>query len=210
MKEYNVTVTCTEQMLASSPCQKDVYNDWIIKKAKEHASVNMTDEKVKEELETLPDEKLEEKGWSVFHGDDKGLFLFEYHLRGFIKEAAQAVIGKGAVPAFKSKIDRWLFVSPRRLYLYGLDGEHILKPHGCLERPIRVMTMQGPRVSVKRSDYLDAGTGFTAKITVLPLGEKELTKEVISQCLDYGQYSGFGEWRTGGYGRFTYTLEDVV
>jgi hypothetical protein len=48
-----------------------------------------------------------------------------------------------------------------------------------------------------------------AQIKVLPLGVRELTKDVITECLDYGAMSGLGEWRTGGYGRFEYTLEDV-
>jgi hypothetical protein len=196
--QYKLRITLTEDLLASSPANKDVYKQFIESKAREQKP---------DELETLPADSREEIGWSVFHSDQEGILLFEYHLKGFIKEAAQAVVGKSGLTAFKSKIDRWMFVRPRTLHLMNPDGTPVMERHGVVERPIRAMTMQGPRVSLKRSDMVKSGVYFDAIIEVLELGEKELNEGLIRKCLDYGKYCGLGEWRGGGYGRFRYELE---
>ena len=128
--------------------------------------------------------------------------MFDYKVRGFLKEAAAAVTGRTGLTAYKSKIDRWLFVLPRRIYMTNGVGQIIAEPQGALERPIRAMTMQGPRVSVKRSDLVREGARMSFRLVVLPLGERELTRERIGSWFDYGQWTGMGEWRTGSYGRF--------
>ena len=213
MSEYHLKIVLTEPMLATSPANPEVYKEFIASRKKSETDAELP----KDEIETLPAEKQELTGWSVFHRDDAGLFIFDYHIRGFLKEAATSVIGKDkekeneagvkGVSAVKSKIDRWLFVTPRRIYLHHAGNGAILsKPDEPLERPIRAMTMQGPRTSLKRSDTVAAGTWLEANILVLPLGERELNSKLIHQCLAYGQFMGLGEWRTGSYGRFNYTL----
>ena len=209
MQNYDLTIETTEKLLASSPANPEVYKQYIASRKR--------DELPQDEINTLPADEQERVGWSVFHSDETGLFLFEYHVKGFLKEAARTVTGK-LVTALVSKIDRFLFVVPRRLYM-GNGAGIIQKPHGVEERPIRAMTMQGPRVSLKRSDYVDIGTKLSCRVTVLKDSEfraaknKELEPsdpfdmhDLLSSWLDYGQYMGLGEWRTGGYGRFTYTL----
>jgi hypothetical protein len=201
MSEYNVNITLTEPMLATSPANPSVYTEFIASKKQ--------GESPSDELSTLPADKRELTGWSVFHKDDKGLFIFDYHLRGFLKEAAAAVVDKDkdkGVPAVRSKIDKWLFVFPRRLYLYNASDQYIVKPDDINERSIRAMTMQGPRTSLKRSDIVNAGSWFQATIKVLPLGERELNANLLRSCLNYGEFTGLGEWRTGSYGRFKYEL----
>jgi hypothetical protein len=199
VSEYKLKIIFTEPMLASSPANPEVYKEFIASRKQ--------DELPKDEMETLPADKQELAGWSVFHRDDNGLFVFDYHVRGFLKEAAISMVGKDkdkGVPAVRSKIDRWLFVFPRRIYLHGTNGHAITKPDDVLERPIRAMTMQGPRTSLKRSDVVSEGSWLEATIKVLPLGERELNSKLIVSCLDYGEFCGLGEWRTGSYGRFKY------
>lgn len=162
-------------------------------------------EKAGEEVDTLPAGEQEKVGWSVFHSDENGLFLFDYKIRGFFKEAASAVTGKAGLAAFKSKIDKWLFVAPRKLYLRR-SGSPITKPDSVLERPIRAMTAQGPRVSLKRSDLVIAGTEVKCNLILLSLGEREITEKILREWLDYGQFQGLGEWRNGSNGRFTFEL----
>lgn len=229
---YGISICLTEPLLASSPADPEVYKRFIEeRKGKDQKAAG-------EEVETLPAEQKEVSGWSVFHRDEKGLFLFDYKLRGFMKAAAEAVTGKTGLSAYKSKIDKWVFVFPRRIYLMSGDGlalnspsgvketslcagaggrcgtevgSTILQsPAGVLERPIRAMTMQGPRTSVKRSDYVEAGTKLSAELKVLPLGRREITESRLREWFDYGELQGFGEWRTGSYGRFTYTLELIA
>lgn len=199
MRTYEVEICFTEPMLASSPQDPAIYQRFIDGRKRADA------EERGEEVKTLPAEDQEIGGSSVFHRDENGLFLFDYKLRGFMKEAAAAVTGKTGLTSYKSKIDKWVFVTPRRLYLS--NGAGILKePQGTEQRPIRGMTAQGPRVTLKKSERVDAGTHFKAELSVLPLGEKEIDTTMIRAWLDYGSLCGLGEWRTGSYGRFTYEL----
>jgi hypothetical protein len=100
-------------------------------------------------------------------------------------------------------------VFPRKLYLHNGTGKILQKPDGVEQRPIRAMTAQGPRVTVKQSEKVNAGTWFDAEIEILPLGEKEITETMIREWLGYGVYSGLGEWRTGSFGRFIFELTKV-
>lgn len=194
MKSYAFTLKFTEPILGSAPSNAEVYKQYI--------SNLVSKEKSDEEASTLGAEEKERIGWDIFHRDETGLLLYDYHVRGFLKEAASAVTGKGEVTAYRSKIDKWVFVSPRRMYFKNEVGEVIKSPDGVLERAVRAMTMQGPRVTLKRSDKLEAGCRISGKVTVLDLGEKEFTEERVLRWFEYGAFSGLGEWRTGSYGRF--------
>jgi len=197
---YRVKLTFTEDLLASSPANPEVYTEFI-------ASKKPASEDAQDEVETLlANQKAEEAGWSVFHGDDQGLFLFDYHVKGFLKEAASAITGK-VLTAYKSKIDRFVFIFPRRLYLRQSNGEIIKKAPHQIERPVRAMTARGPRTTVKRSDAVPAGTYLEFSLQVLPLGAKEITPEILASWLDYGQLMGMGEWRSASYGRFAAIME---
>jgi hypothetical protein len=215
MKIYTLHVKLTEPMLASSPADPEVYKRFIIERKKkeienartlEGETTKPLEELTADELETLSSGGREMSGWSVFHKDACGIFLFDYHVRGFMKAGAEAMMGKAGMSAYRSKIDKWLFVFPRRIYLRDAAGKNIPEAHGTLERPLRAMTMQGPRISLKRSDYVNEGTNFQCEVRVLDLGEKEFTVARLQEWVSYGQYSGFGEWRTGSYGRFEATL----
>jgi hypothetical protein len=199
--KYSVKIKVIDELLASAPANQDVYKKYIESRAKEEKP---------DEVATLPAEEQEKVGWSVFHQDYSGLFIFDYMIRGFLKEAASSVSGK-AITAYKSKIDRFCFVMPRRIYMLRIGGE-ILKPYSrtqqteeYCERPIRAMTAQGPRVSLKRSNLV-RNVEFVFEVWVLPLGQREITEKVLRSWLEYGQYQGLGEWRSGSYGRFTYEL----
>lgn len=197
---YSVRATFTEAMLGSSPASSEVYQRFIGERLREER------EKLGEEVETLPASDKDKAGRSVYHKDEKGIFLFDYKIRGFLKSAAQAITGREEISNYKSKIDMWVFTAPRRIYLHAAEpANHILQePDGVLERPIRAMTMQGPRVSLKASEIVKEGTWIDFEICVLPLGQKEFTEEILTSWLHYGAWQGLGEWRNGSYGRFEF------
>lgn len=189
---FTIEFEFTEMMLASSPADAEVYARFIASRREKEAGPD-------DEIESLPTD--ERAGWSVFHQDETGIFIFNYKIKGFLKAAAEAMTGK-QITAYKSKIDKWIWVQPRKLYLTNPAGEVLKKPSGVYERPLRAMTMQGPRVSVKRSDYVDAGTRCVADIIVLPLGQRDLKTDVLELWLSYGQFGGIGERRNDGFGNF--------
>lgn len=228
MKTIDVEIQFTEPVLAGSPSDPNVYAQFIASKLTTPPLVDvgigigvstksniLTEARLDEiaAIEALPDALKSETGFSIFPRAKDRMALdgladgtphfWDYHIRGFLKESAAAITGK-ALTAYKSKIDRWVFVGPRRLPFYR-DGAVILSPESKCERIVRAMTMQGPRTTPKKSETMLPGASLRFTITVLPLGEREFTSEVLKSWFDYGQYCGFGEWRSGSNGRFTVT-----
>ena len=182
--ERTVRIQLITKMLGTVTKDPEVYRTYI--ESKKPAD--------KEEEEYLTVEKTEEKGWTGFHRDENGLFVYEYWIKGFLKAAGNVLKDALKVSAMRSKLDDYLFIGPRRIYL-GQDD-----PDGVIERPLRAMTMQGPRVTLARSDYISAGKEIEFTITLLP--HHELRFGIIERLLRHGELMGLGQFRNGGYGRF--------
>ena len=115
-------------------------------------------------------------------------------IKGFLKNAGNVLKDEIKIKAFRSKIDDFVFIKPRRIYL-GQEN-----PDGIVERPLRAMTMQGPRVTLARSDYVTEGKELDFEILLLP--HKEVSVDTIKTLLKHGELMGLGQFRNGGYGRF--------
>jgi hypothetical protein len=146
-------------------------------------------------------EKQYDKGLTVFAQDEKGLFLYDYHLKEFIKEAGNTLKEAVKIKNLRSKVDNYLFIQPRRIYLCREDGTHILEEDDVFERPLRAQTMRGPRVSLVASERVNLPITCQFAIEILE-NEKDVSWKVIQKLLEYGQYKGLGQWRNGGWGRF--------
>lgn len=192
MKKYKLELTLTEPMLGTVPYSPEVYKRFI--ESKKPKGVK--------EKESKTIEEREKGGWTGFHKDEKSgeLFIYDYMIKGFLKAAAGALKKKGET-AGKSLIDQVVFVFPRRIML-GMK-----KAEGILERPLRAQTPMGPRVTVARSDYVDMGTKIVCEIRVL--SEHRMSTKRLEELLDYGEYSGLGQFRNGSYGRFDYKLTEM-
>ena len=188
-ERLNIKIRLIEPLLGTVPKDPEVYKRFIATKAPDPT----TGEK---ETETV--EEIEEGGWTGFHRDENGLFIYNYMIKGFLKSACEVCMATGIIkkiPAYKKWIDLLVFVEPRRISL-GKD-----KPDGNLERPLRAMTAMGPRVTVCRSDYINAGTEIDFTIRILK--NPKISQETVKQILEYGRYVGLGQWRgSGGYGKF--------
>ena len=191
-----IKLELTEPQLGTCPKDREVYKTFIASKAAEI-------ENAKEEVQTI--EQVEEKGWTGFHKDEHGIFIYDYMVRGFLKAAGNAMKGQTGLKNMASKIDKFVFVFPRRIHA-KLDGKAVKEPHGVLERPLRAQTMQGPRVTLARSDYLKAGCVYEFEIRILG-NDMGITPKVIISLLDYGQFSGLGQFRNGSYGRFSFKVQ---
>jgi len=197
--EKEVQIVLTTEMLGTVPKDPEIYKNYIESKK----PVDVT------ENESTTVEKIEEKGWTGFHRDPVSnmLFIYDYMIRGFLKSAGEVlqqnimvekekkgVVSNEKLKGIKGKIDKYVFVFPRHIFL-GKEA-----PDGVVERPLRAMTMQGPRVTLARSDYVNAGTrlNFTIKL----LKNKEIGWDIITDLLKYGELAGLGQFRNGSYGRF--------
>ena len=132
--------------------------------------------------------------------------LLDQMVRGFLKEAATAVLGMWGVTG---KIDKWLFVNPRIIPLTR-DGARLLEPDGKEDRPLRADVQGIKIVAISSSEKVNEGTQFEYDLVVFPLGQTKggLTEDAICTMLDYGKYQGMGQFRNGSFGRFTYTITE--
>jgi len=200
-------------MLGTVPRDRKIYERFVEKyKPKEitedeSVTVPELSEKekaaIKKELGDAVAKEVEEAGWTGFRKDEKGLFLYDYVVRGFLKEAGNNLKEQLGVVRLKDKITKHVFVYPRRIYLGTMDDQggfiHKKKPDDMLERPLRAETAKGPRVALARSDVVFPGTVF--KCTLLRLLGPKVSMSVLDSIQDYAMVQGFGQWRSGGYGR---------
>jgi hypothetical protein len=186
-------LTLLEEMLGTKAANKDVFADFIASKAPDGDAR-------KEELENA--ENIEERGTTVFHRDATGqIGVYDYQIKGFFKDACRSLRDADGMEskkfkAYKTKIDGLIFVKPRFIALRLPEGASV----GVCERPLRAETMQGPRVSVCRSETVPAGTTIEFEVTLL----KAELKPIVREWFDYGQLRGLGQWRNSGKGIFSW------
>jgi len=215
-----VRMTLFEPILGSAPNNPDIYREFIATKDPE---AKTKPNKADEEASTLPAFDVDNevgKATTVFHRDETGLFLYDYQLRGFLKEAVLTLINAGLITTVskwthKRAVDSAVFVAQRRCHLIGADGSAFKVAPESLSRPLRAETMQGERVTLANSEMLPAGTSLVATFgLILGTGKaKSLDLGHIKACFTYGSAKGLGQWRNGSYGRFQWeeipTPDDV-
>jgi hypothetical protein len=195
-----IKITLTEEMLGTASADPEIHAKFIASKSKDA-------EKLKEELATLGADEAMEKALTVFPRDEDGQpILFDYQVKGFIKEAVgilleldekEIKVGKTKLSKFTHKrlVDNYIFVSPRKIRLSNSVG-------GICTRPLRADTMKGERVSLASSETVPAGTTFECEIETLA----ESLNPLVKKCLDYGAKKGLGQWRNSSKGRFAWEV----
>lgn len=192
-QKLKVKIKLTTDMLGTVAKDPEIYKNFIESKKSKSKSIPADPEIMKEnESETV--EQAEIAGWTGFHKDENGLFLYEYLIKGHLKEAGNVLKDNLKVKALRSKIDDYVFISPRRIYLGQQD------PDDVFERPIIGMTAQGQRVSLRRSDLIRAGKEIEYEITMIP--HEKINRGLIESLLQHGELMGLGQFRNGGFGRF--------
>lgn len=181
--DYKVKIRLAEDLLGTIPKNKEIYAQFVASKVAEAQGL--------EEVETV--QEICQKGWTGFHADEEGPFLYDYAVKGFLCEAARTLKQFGLLKQLQDKFKRYVFVLPRRVRLPEIDVEP-------LERPLRAMTALGPRVTLARSDVVKAGAELTFTLRVLEVSG--ITQNCVKEVLSYGALMGLGQWRSGGFGRF--------
>jgi len=200
VQRYHVVLTLTEDILGSMPKSKELATNFVLKKGLDKGAIS--EAQFEEEANTLQD--MQERGYTGFRQDDKGVYFRDYAIKGFLKAAALALKTEHMVKNAGSKISQHVFVFPRDIHFKTGNGEIVVQPEGICERPLRAQTMQGPRVSLAKSDVVKAGSTLEFDIEVV--ASSEFSEETLHTLLGYGKYSGLGQWRNAGYGRFEYKL----
>jgi hypothetical protein len=198
MKELQVKITFTEEVLGTASANKQLHETYISSKAPDA-------KKIDEEIEALGVDAVVDNGMTVFprieeDGEDVPMF-WDYQIKGFFKDAAgmlRKVSGtkSSKIKAYKKFIDGLLFISPRKIPV-SLSG-----PMGECQRPLRAQTPLGERIAIAHSETIPAGSSIIITINVLD----DSLVPAIMEWLAYGALRGIGQWRNSGKGRFTYEV----
>lgn len=190
--KFDVELELTQQMLGTIPKQQEIYKAYIGTKTP----------LPNDALEEAKDIKeIEEKGWTgFFKNETEGLYIMNYMILGFIKEAGNTLKAQAGIQNLRSKLENFLFVTPRHIPFLDQSGNIKFEADGNLERSLRAQTAQGPRISLARSEYVDAGTRLKFVLTLLP--NKEFDETLVKTLFSYGQFKGLGQFRNGSYGQF--------
>lgn len=197
MKTMKVKLTFTEAILGTSPSNSEIYRDFIGSKAPDADTVE-------DEVAALGVEEVIEKQMTVFPRTAEGVpFLYDYQIKGFFKDTCgglRKVKGtvSSTIKAYKKEIDKLIFIDER-----VIPFENVAAIGHC-QRPLRAATPQGERISLSMSEEIPAGA--TVTFTIVCLHDDHM--KFVEECLDYGKYSGIGQWRNSGKGRFSWEKLD--
>lgn len=202
-EEAKFKLTGIKPILGGVALNKGIYSDYIATKGK------TVEEKARGANDVNNVIDVDEKGVTGFYRDlEDNIILKAYQIRGFLKAAASALKDQLNIASTTSKIDKFVFVLEDSITITK-NGKPVKDIDGYLERPLRGETAQGPRVSLAKSEMIDAG--WELEFTIRVLENKGTAKSVsmsmniVRQLFEYGQYSGLLQWRNGGYGAFTFT-----
>lgn len=196
---YNVSIKMRERIYGGTPKTKEMIRTWIESRTKYKDAI--TDEQV-ETAEEVMGEAAEERSWMGFQEDANGLFIDTNNIKAMLKQGG-SILGifkkkRGSKQIMCEGMEVKTMKGTSRLHLEREE------PDGYLEKPIHVMTAQGPRTAIKRADYLE-NIEFSFSIWVLKTAAAE-TRHVgraeIVRILTFSQENGLGADRSQGAGKF--------
>lgn len=226
---YNIELEFRNRVIGGIPNDPELIKGWIQANmpAKTEEERKKIEAATMSELPKLTEEKAEGM-WTTFKGDDKGLYLEGRCAKAMFKESANILRdflikdeaedrkskkkdaekngkeaekeGKSRFTALKAKLAERLYVEEDKLYLMR-NGDFIKKPHGNEEKPIHIMTAQGPRTALKRFDYIEAPA--QVKFTVRLLRDDIVDEDLVRVLLEHSAWNGLGADRSQGNGLFS-------
>ncbi len=211
IQRFAVTLELFERLLGSSPPDRDIYLRYIAGFTPEGEAIGKRGagsmDQANEELaslpgaEALPDDIEDASKVTVFPRDPEGrLHMWDYQLKGFLKEAGNILKADLKVPALRDKLDNYVYIYPRRILLCRPDGTAITEPDLLLRRTLRAFTMQGPRVSMPVSECILDPIRLDFELALL--AHDKLDDGILGALLQYGEQKGLGQWRNASNGRF--------
>jgi hypothetical protein len=163
--------------------------------------------------------QLDVKGTTVFFWDKESNkpCIGDHMIYGFLKSATESICRtvrspkRGTVLQSISYTQSLINQHVRcETNFISFDQDVKRKENGdsfFLQRSLRAMTAQGPRISLAKSEVVPAGAKLRFKLNVME--GSPIEKEVLCKLFDCGQFFGLGQWRNAGYGLFVYELMEV-
>lgn len=221
--EYcQVTLEFVEPLLGMTPGDADTWEKWIKpaqqrEAAKAHQDITAAqdeegaliaktatdaqaawdrakaDAKAAKDPDFVADERPRQM--TTFFRDEHGPLLWNYQILGHLKEIGNLAKEALGVTNLRHKIERSVFILPRRIYIEGVLTEPI-------RRPLRANTPQGQVVAIAESHAALPGARITFWIGLLPNHRGELSWDLLRALFDWGEIRGLGQWRTAGWGTY--------
>jgi len=205
---YRVTIDLVD-IAGGTPADPKMLEGWINATNKEKSAEDRAAlvEATADELPVIAGEQ-EAKSWVRFKRDDRGPYIEGRCIKAALKECANIVKsavksrGKNGEEAgtknLKSKMAECVFVAEEKIYITDKGGNPISGDVPTEERPAHVMTAQGPRTSIKRTDVLrDVRIQFTARLAKTGA----VSEAALFAALSYLEINGIGADRSQGRGR---------
>ncbi|GHU73354.1 hypothetical protein AGMMS49992_11630 [Clostridia bacterium] len=159
-----------------------------------------------------------DKGTTVFLRDKEcggALYIGGHVMKGMFKEALsilQSQTSDGISIELKqpaAKVDNYVFIQPRKLWIQRSNDVFVVQPDRTFNRPVRIASLQGDRTALLLSELVELPWQFDARIELVTnKGSRvsgPLSWENLLMALEFGSLKGFGQFRNGGYGTYTYT-----
>lgn len=186
-KHYEVTIQFRDKVVGGIPKSKEMIEGWLKSRHMEDM-VDQTVAQMGDQLDNAIDTM-----WTGFKKDENGLYIESRQIKAGLKEAANVIRGAiGYKGYMRARVAEKVFVQPSRIYL-GVD-----EPSGWEEKPIHIMTRQGPRDALKRYDYVERPR-ITFQLKVLDDGD--ITEQYLHDMLEWLEEGGYGADRAQGMGK---------
>jgi hypothetical protein len=212
---YSVHLVTTSKLCGGIPRDPDLLEAFV--KAKTGHDDAKTVEQVAALAATAPEVTVEQS-WIGFQQDSAGLFITARNIKAMLRECASVLRIFTTKTGSKQIVQHGFEVVAPGCVAGALEAERIrlcrdndtvlaslTAPDGYEERAIHVMTAQGPRNALKRSDYVNAGTDLLFDIWVLKTSANEkrhIGRDDLVQILTLAQNNGLGADRSQGFGKF--------
>lgn len=222
MKNYKIKLNFVRDILGSQPSNDEIRRTYIKNKmmtGKTGMSGDVATKKIEEEIENnKKDDRIEgfvnelgDKTLTVFYRDKKGKpCISDVQIRGFMRDAF-TFVGKekgylkkkdGEIYSGDEKYRKWIGdrISFKKQY-HEIQGDTEID---ILQRPIRVTTMQGPRVSIASSERIKEGASIEIEVATTD----DVERKYIEDIFDRGMFKGISQWSNAQFGTFTYEILD--
>lgn len=218
--EYNLTLN-VETLIGGLPRHPEIVKRWQEAKWPAESKIGPEDPQTPEEaaeatVEILGNQAMSDEDMASIHtgfAERGGVLVLESRqVKAMLKESANIMrpllpVGGKVIP-LRARVAERVFVHPKFIPLgcvVPVTNEllTVTAPTGTIERPIHVMTAQGPRTALKRTDYIDnAYISCTLKV----LDDGMISEKILRAILDHAAENGIGTDRSQGQGTFEYEL----
>jgi hypothetical protein len=149
-----------------------------------------------------------------FRRDETGIYIEARQVKAMLRESAQRlgiiVQKRGTRQVIQHDLHVRALDGGQKLRLWT-KGELAATADGTDQRPISVVTRQGPRTALKRFEYIEqAELSFQVLLLAGGVGDNLIGPDELQRMLEFGGMLGLGADRSQGMGTFTVvSLEPV-